>query len=85
MKQALSKLAVVALITGGLVAITQPALAWVRVAVNVGMPGPVVIARAPVVVPAPIRYVRPAPAHYRPVWIPAHYNRWGAWIPSHWR
>jgi len=37
-------------------------------------------------------YYAPAQAYYgrrpyysRPIWIPAHYNRYGAWIPGHWR
>lgn len=45
MKQYLSKLVVMALVIGGLVAITRPALAWVRVGINVGVPYPVVVTR----------------------------------------
>lgn len=85
MKQTLSKLIVIALVTGGLVAITRPASAWVRVGINVGIPGPVVVARAPVVAPAPMWRARPAPVYYRSVWVPGHVNRWGAWVPGHWR
>jgi hypothetical protein len=27
----------------------------------------------------------PRPYYARPVWIPPHHNRYGAWIPGHWR
>ena len=83
MKWYLLKWVVMALVVVGLVAATQPALAWVRVGINVGVPFPVVVARAPVVVPAPVWYARPMPVYYRPVWIPGHFNRWGAWVPGH--
>jgi len=85
MKQYLSKLVVMALVIGGLVAVTRPALAWVRVGINVGVPYPVVVTSAPVVAPAPGWRMRPAPVSYRPVWIPGHFNRWGVRVPGHWR
>lgn len=85
MKQYLSKLVVMALVIGGLVAVTRPALAWVRVGINVGVPFPVVVTRAPVMVPAPVWYAQPVPVSYRPVWIPGHFNRWGVRVPGHWR
>ncbi|MDE2180534.1 MAG: hypothetical protein KGJ40_06775 [candidate division NC10 bacterium] len=85
MKQYLSKLVVMALVIVGLIAVTRPALAWVRVGINVGVPFPVVVTRAPVVVPTPVWYARPVPVAYRPVWMPGHVNRWGAWVPGHWR
>ncbi len=31
--------------------------------------------------PAPGYYAGPRP----PLWVPAHYNRWGRFIPGHWR
>ena len=85
MKRYLLKWVAMALVMVGLVAVTQPALAWVRVGVNVGVPFPVVVTRAPVVVLAPVWYARPVPVSYRPVWLPGHVNRWGAWVPGHWR
>jgi hypothetical protein len=83
MKRYLLKRIVMVLVMVGLIAATRPALAWVRVGINVGVPFPVVVTRAPVVVPAPVWYVQPGPVSYRPVWIPGHVNRWGAWIPGH--
>ncbi|MBZ0160767.1 hypothetical protein [Candidatus Methylomirabilis sp.] len=85
MKQYLSKLVVMALVIGGLVAITRPALAWVRVGINVGVPYPVVVTRVPVVAPAPGWRMRPVPVYSQPVWMPGHFTRWGAWVPGHWR
>lgn len=85
MKRYLSTLVVMALVIGGVVAVTRPALAWVRVGINVGVPGPVVVARTVVVAPAPGWRMRPAPIYYRSVWVPGHVNRWGAWAPGHWR
>ncbi len=85
MQQYLSKLVVMALVIGGLVAITRPALAWVRVGINVGVPYPVVVAGAPVVAPAPGWRMRPAPVYYQSVWVPGHVNRWGVRVPGHWR
>ncbi len=85
MKRYLLKWVAMALVVVGLVAATQPALAWVRVGINVGIPFPVVVTRAPVVVPAPVWYVQPVPVSYRPVWIPGHFNRWGVRVPGHWR
>ncbi len=85
MKQYLSKLVVMALVIGGLVAVTRPALAWVRVGINVGVPYPVVVTSAPVVAPAPGWRMRPASVSYRPVWLPGHVNRWGVRVPGHWR
>lgn len=85
MKLYLSKLVVMALVVVGLVAATQPALAWVRVGINVGVPFPVVVTPATAVVPAPGWYARPMPVAYQPIWIPGHFNRWGVWIPGHWR
>ncbi|MBZ0169530.1 hypothetical protein MELA_01091 [Candidatus Methylomirabilis lanthanidiphila] len=85
MKQYLPKVIIMALVMAGLVAVTQPALAWVRVGINVGVPGPVIVARAPVVAPAPMWRVRPVPVYYRSVWVPEHVNRWGVWVPGHWR
>lgn len=85
MKRYLLKGVVMSLVVVGLVAATQPALAWVRVGINVGVPFPVVVTQAPAVVPAPGWRVRPAPVYYRPVWMPGHFNRWGVWAPGHWR
>ena len=34
--------------------------------------------------PAP-RYYGPRPYHSRPVWMRGHYNRYGYWVPGHWR
>ena len=85
MKPYLSKLVVMALVVVGLVAATQPALAWVRVGINVGVPFPVVVTRAVAVGPAPVWHMQPAPVYYRPVWLPGHVNRWGVWVPGHWR
>ena len=83
MKRYLLKRIVMVLVMVGLIAATRPALAWVRVGINVGVPFPVVVTRAPVVVPAPVWYVQPRPVSYRPVWIPGHVNRWGAWVSGH--
>lgn len=85
MKRSVWKGVVVALVMVGLVGAAQPALAWVRVGINVRIPFPVVVAPAAAVVPAPVVYAAPAPAYYQPVWIPGHFNHWGAWIPGHWR
>ncbi|PWB79990.1 MAG: hypothetical protein C3F08_05365 [Candidatus Methylomirabilota bacterium] len=86
MKRYLSKLVVMTLVIGGLIAVTRPALAWVRVGINVAVPGPMIVTGTPVVMaPAPGWRMRPAPVYYRPVWTPGHFNRWGAWIPGHWR
>lgn len=30
-------------------------------------------------------YYGPWPYYSRPIWIRPHYNRYGAWIPGHWR
>jgi hypothetical protein len=30
-------------------------------------------------------YYGPGPYYARPLWVPAHYNRYGAWVPGHWR
>jgi hypothetical protein len=27
----------------------------------------------------------PPPPGYAAVWLPGHYNRWGEWVPGHWR
>ena len=91
MKQYLWKGLVVLLVTLGLVAAAQPALAWVGVGSNVRVPFPVVVAPAPAVVAAPAVYAPPAPVYYqpavyyRPVRIPGHFNRWGVWVSGHWR
>ena len=85
MKRYLLKRIVMVLVMVGLIAATRPALAWVRVGINVGVPFPVVVTRVPVVVPAPVWYVQPVPVSYRPVWIPGHFNRWGVRVPGHWR
>jgi hypothetical protein len=35
--------------------------------------------------PAPV-YYRPAPYPYGPrVWVRGHYDRYGQWVPGHWR
>ena len=44
-------------------------------------PPPRVYAPPPVYA-APPPYVAPGP---RRVWVPGHYNRWGRWVPGHWR
>ena len=91
MKRCLCKGVVVALVVVGLVAAAQPALAWVRVGIDVRLPFPVVVAPVAAVVPAAAVYAPPRPVYYRPavyhghVWIPGHYNRFGAWVPGHWR
>lgn len=90
MKQGLLKGMVVVLVVMGLVAAAQPALAWVRVGVNVRVPFPVVVAPIATVVVAPVVYAPPAPVYYqpavyRPVWIPGHFNRWGIRVSGHWR
>ena len=90
MKRYLWKAVVVTLVVVGLVGAAQPALAWVRVGINVRIPFPVVVAPVAAVVASPVVYARPAPVYYQPavyqsVWIPGHYNRWGAWVPGHWR
>ena len=73
------------LVMVGLVAAAQPALAWVRVGIGLRVPFPVVVVPVAAVVAAPVVYAPPRPAHYRPAWITGHYNRWGAWVPAHWR
>ena len=85
MKRYLLKGVLMVLVMVGLVAAAQPALAWVRVGIDVRLPFPVVVAPVAAVVAAPVVYAPPRPAYYRPVWIPGHYNRWGAWVPAHWR
>jgi hypothetical protein len=90
MKQGVLKGMVVVLVVMGLVAVAQPALAWVRVAVNVQVPFPVVVAPVATVVASPVVYAPPVPVYYRPavyrpVWIPGHFNRWGIRVSGHWR
>jgi len=85
MKRYLLKGVLIVLVMVGLVAAAQPALAWVRVGIGFWVPVPVVVAPVAAVVAAPVVYAPPRPVHYRPVWIPGHYNRWGAWVPAHWR
>jgi hypothetical protein len=87
MKRFLSKALVIVLVAVGLVAVAQPALAWVRVGIHLGLPFPVVVAPVATVAPTPVVYARPRPVsiHDRPVWVPGHYNRWGGWVPGHWR
>ncbi len=39
--------------------------------------------RAPVVVVGPpVAY---GPPGYAPYWVRPHYDRWGRWVPGHWR
>jgi len=64
MKQGVLKGMVVVLVVMGLVAVAQPALAWVRVAVNVRVPFPVVVAPVATVVASPVVYAPPAPMYY---------------------
>jgi hypothetical protein len=90
MKRYLSKALVMVLVMVGLIAVAQPALAGVRVGISIGLPFPVVVAPVATVAPAPWVYAphRPVyvrPAVHRPVWVPGHYNRWGGWVPGHWR
>jgi hypothetical protein len=85
MKRFPLKVIVMVLLMMGLVAVAQPALAWVRVGIDVRLPFPVVVAPVAPVVATPVAYARPRPVQYRPVWIPGHYNRWGAWVPGHLR
>ena len=85
MKRSSWKGVVVALIVVGLVAAAQPALAWVRVGINVRVPFPVFVAPVAAVAPVPVVYAAPVPPYYQPVWIPGHYSRWGAWVPGRWR
>jgi len=35
-------------------------------------------------VPAPVYYA-PPPAYRARVWVRGHYDRYGAWVPGHWR
>jgi len=30
-------------------------------------------------------YYSPGPYYHRPVWVSAHYNRYGYWVRGHWR
>lgn len=91
MKRFLYKGVVAALVVVGVVAAAQPALAWVRVGIDVRLPFPVIVAPVAAVVAAPVVYAPPRPVYYRPavyhqpVWIPGHYNRWGHWVSGHWR
>ena len=91
MKRHLWKGVVMAFVVAGLVAAAQPALAWVRVGIDLRIPFPVVVAPVAVVAPAPVVYAPPRPVYYQPavyhgpVWIPGHYNRWGDWVRGHWR
>ena len=85
MKRYLLKGVLMVLVMVGLVAAAQPALAWVRVGIGLRVPFPVVVVPVAAVVAAPAVYAPPRPVHYRPVWTPGHYNRWGAWVPAHWR
>jgi hypothetical protein len=39
----------------------------------------------PVGPPPPRAYYAPRPYYAGPVWVPGHYNRYGAWIHGHWR
>ena len=92
MKQYLLKGVVMVLVVVGLVAAAQPALAWVRVGIDLRLPFPVVVVPVGAVVPVPVVYAPPPrPVYYRPavyhrpVWVPGHYNRWGGWNRAHWR
>ena len=85
MKRRLWKGVVMVLVVVGLVAAAQPALAWVRVGIDLRVPFPVVVTPVAAVVPAPVVYAPPRPVYYRPVWVPGHFNRWGVWVPGHWR
>jgi hypothetical protein len=85
MKRYLLKGVLMVLVMVGLVAAAQPALAWVRVGIGLRVPFPVVVVPVAAVVAAPVVYAPHRPVHYRPVWIPGHFNRWGAWVPAHWR
>ena len=86
MKRSVRKGVVATLVIVGLVVgAAHPALAWVRVGINVRVPFPVVVAPVAAVAPAPVVYAAPARAYYQPVWILRHFNRWGAWVPGHWR
>ena len=79
-KGVIGLLAVVALL-----GVAQPALAWVRVGINIGIPFRVVVGPVAAVATAPAVYAAPAPVLYRPVWIPGHVNRRGVWVHGHWR
>jgi len=85
MKRYLLKGVLMVLVMVGLVAAAQPALAWVRVGIGFRAPFPVLVAPVAALVAAPVVYAPTRPVHYRPAWIPGHYNRWGAWVPAHWR
>ncbi len=85
MKRNLWKGVVVVLMAVGLVAAAQPALSWVRIGINVGLPFPVVVTPVAAVVTAPVVFAPPAAVFHRPVWIRGHFNRWSAWVPGHWR
>ncbi|RAI58125.1 hypothetical protein [Roseicella frigidaeris] len=50
-------------------------------------PGPVWVVPRPVRLPPPLLVV-PAPVYrpiYRPIWVPPHFDRYGYWVPGHWR
>ncbi len=70
MKRCLWKGVLVVLVMVGLVAAAQPALAWVRVGVNVRIPFPVVVTPVAAVVGAPVVYAPPRAVYYRPAWVP---------------
>lgn len=84
MKRRLWQGVVMALVVVGMVSAAQPALAWVRVGIDLRVPFPVVVTPVAAVVPAPVVYAPPRPVRYRPVWVPGHF-RWGVWVPGHWR
>ncbi len=89
MKRSVWKGVVVLFVALGLVGAAQPALAWVRVGINVQIPFPVFVAPVAAMVAAPAVYAPPAPVfyhpavYYRPVWFPGHFNRWGVWVSGH--
>lgn len=85
MKRYLLKGVLMVLVMVGLMAAAQPAMAWVRVGIGFRVPFPIVVTPVAAVVAAPAAYAPPRPVHHRHVWIPGHYNRWGAWVPGHWR
>ncbi len=68
-------------------AIPSPAQAWWRGGWHGGWGGGVFIGVAPpVYVAPPVVYAPPPIAYgYGPVWVPAHVNPYGYWVPGHWR
>ncbi|MBL6456660.1 hypothetical protein JMJ55_15095 [Belnapia sp. T6] len=73
---------------GAMLLAPSPAQAWWARHGGWGWYGPpaVAVVPPPVVVAPPVAYAPPPPVMVRPPsWVPPHYDRWGTWIPGHWR